>query len=105
MTLSSEQKQVIKTLYKKGAKIVNSESHIDFLSKSIENKFIPKSFKVNSNLPGVKTINQERLDLVSFECVKDEKRRHENILKAAKLDFEKFKVKLGKLFDAAGSER
>ena len=105
MTLSSEQKQVIKTLYKKGAKIVISESHIDFLSKSIENKFIPKSFKVNSNLPGVKTINQERLDLVSFECVKDEKRRHENILKAAKLDFEKFKVKLGKLFDDAGNER
>ena len=103
--LSSEQKQVIKCLYKNGAKIVNSESHVDFLSSSIQNKFIPKSFKVNTVLPGVKEVNQERFDKVSFECIKDEKFRHENVLKAAKLEFEKSKSKLVELFDSDAAER
>ena len=103
--LSSEQKQVIKCLYKNGAKIVNSESHVDFLSSSIQNKFIPKSFKVNTVLPGVKEVNQERFDKVSFECIKDEKFRHENVLKAAKLEFVKSKSKLVELFDSDAAER
>ena len=105
MRLSSEQKQVLKSLYKNGAKIVNSESHIEFLSISIQNNFIPKSFKVNSKLPGVKAVNQDRLDKVSFECVKDEKVRHETILKASKLEFQKSKDKLENLFDAFAIER
>ena len=105
MRLSSEQKQVLKSLYKNGAKIVNSESHIEFLSISIQNNFIPKSFKVNSKLPGVKAVNQDRLDKVSFECVKDEKVRHETILKASKLEFQKSKDKLENLFDAVAIER
>ena len=36
--LSSVQKQVIKLLYRNGEKVVKTESHIEFLSKSIQNK-------------------------------------------------------------------
>ena len=105
MNLSSEQKQVIKSLYKNGAKIVITESHIEFLSTSIQKQFIPRSFKLKSKLPGIKALNQQRLDKVSFESIKDEKERHLTILKASKFQFEKSKNKLRTLFDNDATER
>ena len=103
--LSSEQKLVIKFLYKNGDKIANSESHIEFLTQSLENNFIPKSFKLKNNLPGNPIKNQERLDKVSTESILDEKVKHENILKAAQLQFEKSKVKLSEVFDTESADK
>jgi hypothetical protein len=89
--LSSDQKQVIKCLYKNGRKIVISESHIEFLSKSLEDKFIPRSFQIKTNIPGNKDKNQERLNKASFEAIKEEKERHLNILRGANKEFQKNK--------------
>ena len=75
------------------------------MSKSIQNNFIPKSFKINVSLPGVKVLNQERLDRVSFESIKDEKIKHESVLKDVNVEFEKYKVKLSELFDTNAAEK
>ena len=39
LNLSNEQNGVLKSLYRNGRKIVNSESHINFLTKSLDLKF------------------------------------------------------------------
>ena len=44
--LSKDQKQLLNSLYKIGQKCVTSESHVDFLSRSLEEEFIPKRFKL-----------------------------------------------------------
>ena len=103
--LSSEQKQVVKYLYKNGEKITNSESRIDFLNKSLENNSIPKSFKLKNNLPGNPIENQKRLDKVSIASIIDEKVKHENILKAAQVQFVKSKLKLNEVFDTESAEK
>ena len=86
-------------------KIANSESHIEFLTKSLEDKFIPKSFKLKNLLPGNSTANQERLDKVSFESITDEKNKHENVLKAAQAQFEISKLKIRKVFGAEAADK
>ena len=78
---------------------MKTESHIEFLSRSIQSKFIPKSFQLKANLPGDQNANQQRLNKVSFETINDEKIKHENVLKAAKTQFEISKNKLNEVFD------
>ena len=97
--LTDEQKQVIRNLYKFGRKSIKLKSHINFLSNSLETQIIPKSFKVNKEIPGNQVKNQEKLDKVSLEAVRDEKERQSNILKSVETDLEKSKRKLKQLFD------
>ena len=87
--LTNEQKKNVKALYKLGKQIVHCESSILFLNTSLEENFIPKSFKIQKFLPGNQKVNQERFDKVSLEAIRDEKERHLNILKGAKDNFEK----------------
>ena len=48
--LTVEQKQIVKSLYKNGRKIVHLECHIKFLEKCLEIEFIPKSFQIKNSL-------------------------------------------------------
>ena len=66
--------------------------------------FIPKCFKVKNSLPGNFESNEARLKAVSIESIKDEKKKHENSLKSAKIVFEKAKLKLKDVFDDATAE-
>jgi hypothetical protein len=69
------------------------------LSKCLENQVIPSNFKLRNALPGNKNINQEKLNKISFETIKDEKQRHANILIGAEAEFNKSKNKLKNFFD------
>ena len=100
MNLSTEQKQIIKKLYKNGGKIVRSKAHIHFLSKCLEFRLIPTKFKLKNSLPGNKIEVQEKLNKVSFESMMDEKKNHVNTLKGANLEFEKCKSQLVQVLDA-----
>ena len=97
--LSKDQKQLLNSLYKIGQKCVTSESHVDFLSRSLEEEFIPKRFKLKNNLPGNSRVNQERLDAVSLKSILDEKLKQVSILKTAKIEFEKVKKIVKELFN------
>ena len=92
--LTDEQKLTIINLYKFGRKIVKGKSHIRYLSKSIETEVIPKSFKINTEIPGNKHVNQKRLNKVSLASVYDEKERQYNVLSSATAEFEKLMQKL-----------
>ena len=95
--LSDEQKKTISLLYKFGRKTVQFESHINFLSKSLEIGFIPKSFRLKNNLPGNSTVNGERIKNVSRDAIKDEKHKHFNNLEWSRTEFNKQKCKLDKV--------
>ena len=76
--LATDQKKILKCVYKVSRKIVHLETNIQFLVKSIEVGFIPKSFRVkNENGKG----NQAKLNKVSFESMNDEKNKHKEHLK------------------------
>ena len=98
-SLSTEQKYVLKKLYKSGERIATLTSHVEFLSQSLQDGFIPKRFKVKNNLPGNFAVNEERLKLVSIESIKDEKVNHENSLKSVKVIFVQYQSKLKEVFD------
>ena len=98
-SLSKEQKLLLKSLYRNSERVVKLESHLEFLSQSLHLNFIPKRFKVKNNLPGNPELNERRLNEVSIQSIQDEKRNHENSLKAANADFEKAKSKLYNMFD------
>ena len=74
--LTTEQKAVIKSLYKFGRKIIHSESHIQFLKKSIESDFIPKNFRLKNTLPGNQIANEERIQNVCKDAIIDEQANH-----------------------------
>ena len=98
MNLTSEQKQVVKHLYKHGGKIEKSNSHINFLSNCLKAKVIPSNFKLKNTLPGNRNANQEKLNQVSFESMNDEKQKHVNTLIGARKAFENGRVQLEKVF-------
>ena len=68
-----EHKQIVKSLYKEGKRFVHSESHVRFLSECLSQKIIPKTFKVQTVIPGNKKKIQEKFDEVSFVSICDEK--------------------------------
>ena len=103
-SLSSEQKVLLKSLYRTGERIIKLESHLEFLSQSLQLKFIPKRFQVKNNLPGNYLLNEERLKLVSIQSIKDEKQNHENSVKSANVTFEKLKSRLKDIFDAVTAQ-
>ena len=92
MPLSSEQKKVVKSIFKNGDKVINEECHIYFLTKCKESKLIPLNFKLKNTLPGNKHLNQEKLDQISQESIIDEKQRHVNILNQQKLHLKKINL-------------
>jgi hypothetical protein len=104
--LTAEEKETLKYLYKVARKIVHSESHIQFLEKCLEFKYIPKSFQIKKFLPGDQKVNQERFDKISNDCINDEKVAHTNKLNWARAEFCKIKSELNKVFsdDAVISE-
>jgi hypothetical protein len=59
--LSSDQKDVIKNLYKFVRKIVQESSHIEFLNESLKHKFISKRFIIQNRLPGNQNPNRRKL--------------------------------------------
>ena len=97
--LSSDQKDVIKNLYKFVRKIVQESSHIEFLNESLKHKFISKRFIIQNRLPGNQNSNRSILNEVSFNSIQKEKERHENVLKWARKEFEKYKRILNSSFD------
>ena len=99
MNLTSDQKLVLKKLYKNGGKIEKSKSNISFLAKCLEFKVIPSSFKLKNTLPGSKVINQEKLNKISFESICEEKQKHSNILIGVKKEFDKCIKQLENVFD------
>jgi hypothetical protein len=101
---TKDQKEVVKNLYKIGRKSIKLNSHVNYLSKSIETQVIPKSFKIKKEIPGNKTKNQQRLDKISLEAVFDEKERQINVLKTVLIEFTKLKKKLKNLFEPEAEE-
>ena len=97
-TLTTEQKRFLKSLYKNGEKVVTSELNANFISECLNANCVPKCFKVKNNLPGNKAKNQEKLNKVIIESMKDEKIRHLNMLKGAKTEFDKKKKQIGNIF-------
>ena len=59
--LSSDQKNVMKNLYKLVRKIVQERSHIEFLNESLKHKFISKRFIIQNRLPGNQNSNRRKL--------------------------------------------
>ena len=78
--LTEDQKVVVKNIYKFGRKSKKLHSHINYLKKCLENRVIPKSFKITKEIPGNQKVNQLKLDKISLEAVNDEKERQFNIL-------------------------
>ena len=99
MNLTSDQKLVLKKLYKNGGKIEKSKSNISFLAKCLEFKVIPSSFKLKNTLPGSKVSNQEKLNKISFESICEEKQKHSNTLIGVKKEFDKCIKQLEQVFD------
>ena len=89
--LTAEQKAALKCIYKTAKKLVHSESHIQFLEKCLELRFIPKSFQVKKYLPGNQKINRDRFEKVSFDCINDEKESHTNKLAVARAELSRNK--------------
>jgi hypothetical protein len=102
--LTVDQKGVIKHLYKIGRKSIKLKSHVKYLSRCLETKIIPKSFKIKKDIPGNQLKNQQKLDQISLEAVYDEKERQSNVLKSVLIEFEKLKRKLRTLFDPEAEE-
>ena len=63
--ITTEQKQILKSLYREGGKSIKTEFHIEFLNKSLEQKVIPKAFKIKNNLPGNINNNQKKMESIS----------------------------------------
>ena len=62
--LTDEHKQLVKSLYKEGKRIVHSESHVIFLTECLNLKIIPKAFKVQTVIPG------NRKNKLGLSCAK-----------------------------------
>jgi hypothetical protein len=67
--LTDDQKYVIRNLYKVGRKSIKLKSHVNYLSRCLETKIVPKSFKIRKEIPGNQLKNQQRLDKISLEAV------------------------------------
>ena len=97
--LTAEQKQTVKALYKFGRKVVHLETNIEFLQKSLEIDFIPKSFRLKNSLPGNHQVNQERIDQTCKAAMSDEVNKHKNKLNWARAEFENYEKKLKDVFN------
>ena len=99
MNLTSEQKHIVKKLYRNGGKVVRSKAHIKFISKCLEFKVIPSNFQLKNSLPGNKISVQAKLDKISFESMVEERQKHSNILNGTNIELEKNKVQLKQVFE------
>lgn len=97
--LTVEQKQSIKSLYKVGRKTILLEAHVNFLSKSLDINFIPKCFRIKICLPGNQKQNENRIEKVSIEAMKDEHSKHINQLNAARVEFSRIVKDMDKVFN------
>ena len=95
---SNEQKRSISSLYKIGRKIVNSKSHVDFLSECLERNIIPKAFHIKCNIPGNKVENVRMFRDVSQKAMVHEKESHQNAHDKAIEDLANVKEHLMNLF-------
>ena len=103
--LTAEQKQPVKALYKFGRKIAHLETNILFLRKSLEINFIPKSFRLKNSLPGNNQVNQDRIDKICKDAMKDEVNKHINKLNWARAEFESSEKKLKDVFDEVDADK
>ena len=87
--LSANQKQTLKSLYKIGRKSINLESNVQFLTRSLESGFIPKSFRMKNSLPGNSALNKARINDVCKEAMNDEKQKHKKNIEEATKNLEK----------------
>ena len=102
--ITTEQKQILKTLYREGGRGIQAELHTKFLEKSLELNIIPKAFKIKNNLPGNKNKNQKQLESVSWQSIKQEKEHFLNVVKSTKKKFEKAKDDLKVLVNVEAFE-
>ena len=69
---NGDRKRSVSLLYKIGKRMISTNSQVAYLTKCLENKVIPKAFKIKQRLPGNIEFVKVKTDNLSNELVKEE---------------------------------
>ena len=102
---SIDKKRSVSLLYKIGKQMISNNSKVDYLTKCLKNRIIPKTFQITQGLPGNSKFIKERTEHLSFELIQEELRKAKCELFEIQSKFEKAKVEIYVIFGFEEGEK
>ena len=101
---NGDRKRSVSSLYKTGKKFISKSCQVAYLTKCLENRIIPKSFKIRQGLPGNEEFVKIKTDYLSNQLISEELRNAKSERLEILRQFEDAKKEICEIFGTEEGE-